>query len=216
MKLETVSSRKSYFSYRTLTENKQIAELQKKEEKRLARESRKQETHDDDKDFNKIVYHISSTIIDRKVGKLNACHSMMFGNPFVFDFNVGEQKEREVKNLFTQLDQCYGANKKHIEPFHMHFTGIPNTGPLAEEFKWKHSGTKSFINYHEQDIHEVFPKEQLVYLTPQSYTSLDYNPDDIYVMGALVDLLDTKPYTFAKVKKLKLRSACLPLDRFYR
>lgn len=215
LNLDTTSSRMKYFRYRTLTENKELSRRKKKEHKRLAKESTKQDAEDEDKGLNKIVHHIESKFLFKYVGKLNACRSMVFGNPFVFDFNVGEQREREARNLIQQLDACYSANKRHIEPFHMHFTGIPNTGFLADELKWKHTGN-AFIDYHEQDIHEVFPKEQLVYLTPQSFTNLDYNPNDIYVMGALVDLIDKKPYTSAKAKKLNLRTACLPLNRFYR
>ena len=215
MGLDTKASRKKHFQYLALTEIRVQSREQKKEKKRLAREKRKQEMEDVEKGSDTYIHHISEKKLKHGSGKMNASQAMLFGNPFVFDFNVGVQREREAKNLLQQLDVCYGVNKQHPEPFHIHFTGIPQTGPLAEEFKWRHTWN-AFIDFHNKDIHEVFPMERLVYLTPQSTRYLDYNADDIYVMGALVDLHDQKPYTFAKAKKLRLRTACIPLDKFYR
>ena len=211
--LETASSRRTYYKYRTQVEMKQFHKKHKKEVKKLSLESTQQDT--DAERINTIIAHVSHKKMGRSVGREKACQSMLFGNPFVFDFKVGEQKPREIKHVLTQIDVCYGANKKHIEPFHMHFTGVPLSGPLVEEMKWKKLD-RYFIDIHEQDIHKVFPRDKLVYLTPQSYDDLDYNPDNIYVMGALVDIYDTKPYTAAKAKTLKLKTARLPLNKFYR
>ena len=211
LNLETASSRRTYYKHWTQVEMKQFLRKHKKEVKKRALESTQQDT---DAKKNSIIAHISYKKA-KSVGRDKACQSMLFGNPFVFDFKVGEQNPREMNNALTQIDICYGANKKHIEPFHMHFTGVPLSGPLVEEMKWK-GLDRYFIDIHEQDIHEVFPRDKLVYLTPQSYFDLDYNPDNIYVMGALVASYDTKPYTAAKAKTLKLKTACLPLDKFYR
>lgn len=62
---------------------------------------------------------------------------------------------------------------------------------------------------------ELFPKEKLVYLTPDSNNELsEFNDEDIYIVGAIVDKSESKPWTLSKAKRLGIRTAKLPLDAF--
>lgn len=155
--------------------------------------------------------------MNRRKHSSKGCQSFSFGNPLVFDCSVREQSDREARLLMNQLGLCYGINLSHPEPFHLHFTGIPERGVLADTFEYRFMDPENyFIDFHEQDLCDVFPAERLVYLTPQSTNYLKYSADDIYVIGGLVDIHDTKPYTYSKAKKLGIRSASLPLDQYYR
>jgi Trm5-related predicted tRNA methylase len=60
---------------------------------------------------------------------------------------------------------------------------------------------------------ELFPPEKLVYLSPDSRTDLVYKPDDIYVIGGLVDPGTENPATLSTAKRLGIRHARLPLKR---
>ena len=58
---------------------------------------------------------------------------------------------------------------------------------------------------------ELFPKENLVYLSPDSRNLLKYNPNDIYIMGGLVDRSIERNASLAKAESKNIRHARLPL-----
>jgi hypothetical protein len=71
------------------------------------------------------------------------------------------------------------------------------------------------MNVHKESYVDIFDKEKLVYLTPHCRNELiDYNHDDIYIVGAMVDKANNEPISLAKAKKLGLRMAKLPLSKF--
>ncbi|XP_033253824.1 mitochondrial ribonuclease P protein 1 homolog [Drosophila miranda] len=71
------------------------------------------------------------------------------------------------------------------------------------------------MNVHKQCFTELFDKQNLVYLTPHCREDLvTYNPNDIYIVGAMVDTMNNEPLSLAKAKRLGLRMARLTLDRY--
>ena len=60
---------------------------------------------------------------------------------------------------------------------------------------------------------ELFSRQELVYLSPDSRNELVYNADDVYVIGGLVDLTFIKNASLGKAKSQKIRHAKLPLER---
>lgn len=55
-------------------------------------------------------------------------------------------------------------------------------------------------------------RKKMVYLSPHTTTVLDYNPEDIYIIGGLVDKFQV-PISHNKARKELIRSASLPLDQ---
>ena len=61
---------------------------------------------------------------------------------------------------------------------------------------------------------QVFPPKQLVYLTPDSpYDLEDYNPDDIFIIGGLVDKVIRKEASFTNARRDRIRTARFPLKQ---
>lgn len=61
----------------------------------------------------------------------------------------------------------------------------------------------------------VYRREKMLYLSPDSENELlTYDPDDIYVLGAVVDKRESLPLTLTKARMLGMRHARLPLDKF--
>ena len=62
---------------------------------------------------------------------------------------------------------------------------------------------------------DLFPREKLVYLSPDSNNDLErFNEDDIYVIGGIIDIGDDRaPLTLANAKKHKIRHARFPMKR---
>merc|ERR1719481_1097320 len=59
----------------------------------------------------------------------------------------------------------------------------------------------------------MFPRERLVYLSPDSHNDLRlFNPNDVYVIGGIVDKGDDKqPLTLSAAKRMKIRHARFPM-----
>jgi ribonuclease P protein 1 len=71
------------------------------------------------------------------------------------------------------------------------------------------------LNVTEKSYLDIFPREKLVYLSPHARDELmSFDEDEIYIVGAMVDKTDPRPFSLAKSKKEGLRIKKLPLDRF--
>lgn len=126
--------------------------------------------------------------------------------------------KRECINAAKQLMFCFAENRYHNEPFDIHFCNANLQGHTMT-YLHKHIPTMLEpyfpMNIHTDSYLEHFPKENLVYLTPHCRNDLEeYNPDHIYIIGAMVDTMHNEPLSLAKAKKLGLKMARLPLDRY--
>lgn len=142
----------------------------------------------------------------------------MFDDPkIIFDCSYASSMNyRENSDISKQLAHCFGINRLHREPFELHFCGIDKQSVLWSKLHRQiPTLTKKPlpVKIHEADICDVFPKEKLVLLTPDSSTVLqEYNPDDHYVVSGIVDRGSKVPLTLAKAKELNIRTARLPVD----
>ena len=60
---------------------------------------------------------------------------------------------------------------------------------------------------------DLFPREKIVYLTPHCNQVLEgYDPDSVYIVGALVDKTTREPLSLAKAKRDGVKMRTLPLD----
>lgn len=127
---------------------------------------------------------------------------------------------RENFEAAKQLTLCFGLNRAHRSPFVMHYCGL-HSGSLLWRNLQRNIPTLTEkplpLKYHEEDICDLFPREKLVLLTPDSPNILQqYNAEDYYVVSGIVDRGDKVPHTFAKAKKFNLRTARLPLEQYRR
>lgn len=137
----------------------------------------------------------------------------------IFDCSYTQEMTfRENSEAAKQLAYCFSLNRQHRDPFTLHFCGIDRTSKLWSVL-YKTIPTLGHkplpIQLHDEQIHEVFPKEKLVILTPDSPNILhEYNSDDYYVISSIVDRGDKIPVSLAKAKQLNLRHARLPMEQY--
>lgn len=106
----------------------------------------------------------------------------------------------------------------HDDPFDLHFCNVNLKSQTTRQLK-NYIPTMLDLdfpmNVHTESFLDMFPKEKLVYLTPHCNTDLvKFNPDDIYIIGGIVDKVNNDPLSLAKAKKHNLRMARLPLDKY--
>ncbi|XP_063702350.1 mitochondrial ribonuclease P protein 1 homolog [Culicoides brevitarsis] len=143
--------------------------------------------------------------------------AMIFGQKLVLDCSFeAEMTGRECAAVAEQLQKLFGINRAHEEPFDLHFCSI-NRGSKVIQNLQRRIPTIFDANFptnlHEDTYLEHFPRKSLVYLTPDSPNELrSYDPDDIYILGALSDVAKYEPYTYEKAERQKIRTAKLDLS----
>ncbi|XP_063237428.1 mitochondrial ribonuclease P protein 1 homolog [Bacillus rossius redtenbacheri] len=220
--LNTISSRKKYLSFLFEVEIKKENRKRKKEDKRLQHEERKP-----DDDDGHIKYGLSNNTLffrlyDRTINNFyhnRLMHAMQFNQKIVFDCGFDQHMTRqEAKNCAKQLLLTFSENRIYPDPFDLYFCNV-NKESLTMKALLKHIPSmydEHFpLNVTEKSYLDLFPKENLVYLTPHCREELTtYDHDAVYIVGAMVDKANQEPLSLAKAKKERLKMAKLPLDRY--
>jgi len=140
--------------------------------------------------------------------------------PLVVDFSYASklQNHHRMKSLI-QSEAGLGVklNKEAKTPFPLYFTGV---SPDIQQWMKKvycidEDGTNFPVEITDKLQTELFPRERLVYLSPDSKNDLiEFNDDDIYVIGGIIDKgVDHSAHTLANAKRNKIRHARFPMRR---
>lgn len=122
--------------------------------------------------------------------------------------------ETERRKTAKRLKRIYSENRAHQKPLDLHLCGVQSDSAVFRNLSSQVPNLfkkPSLTKVHSRCFSELFPKEQLVMLTPDSDTELQYDPHAIYVVGGLVDIGRNEPYTLTKAKRLGIRHARFPL-----
>ncbi|KAG8034268.1 hypothetical protein G9C98_001352 [Cotesia typhae] len=143
----------------------------------------------------------------------------MFGPKVVLDCGFEDKMTRqEIRNCAKQLMFAFAANRDYPDPFDLHFCNLNRSSYLFEElysFIPTMLEPEFPINLHENSYLDFYPKDKLVYLTPDCKQMMsDYDTDAVYIVGAIVDKVSGNPVTLAKAKKEGIRMAKLPIDKY--
>lgn len=144
---------------------------------------------------------------------------MPWGQPLIIDLQfMNAMNLRQARSLM-QREIVYGLNrnKQAKEPFAIYLTSFDKHNEKCRyllDFMPNLLDSTTPVVVTEKSYLEVFPKERLVYLTPDSRTDLnEYDGNDIYVIGGLIDSFNEVARTLAVAKKDGVRHARLPLRK---
>jgi len=146
------------------------------------------------------------------------CAALQFNPPLVIDMSYDEHMTtREANNCSKQLEMLITDNRRHRDPLNLYLCNAKKDSTVMQ-YLYRKIPTlyddSYVLNMSEKSYLDLFPREQLVYLSPHAKDDLEeYNDDDIYIVGAMVDKTDPRPFSLAKAKKDKLRMKKLPLDK---
>ncbi|XP_036417243.1 tRNA methyltransferase 10 homolog B [Colossoma macropomum] len=123
---------------------------------------------------------------------------------------------KEISRLAGQIRRLYGSNKKAQQPFHLFLTDMKKDGLLYRECIRMNAG---FLNYlidvTEESWIELFPSEDIIYLTPDASEALEQvDEDKVYILGGLVDESIQKKISYTRAKELGVQMARLPIDEY--
>lgn len=224
-KLTTKSSRKKYLKYLAIRERHKKARKEKQQQKAAKREASLMESGGEEGEGEggpRLKNTLFLQFWDRSLDKLLAwksAQSMVFGQPLVFDMSYeSHMSRREIENTVSQLMDVEGLNRRATEPYHLHFCNLQPDGLYKKELLQRYGAEtweRLLISTSERQHVDLFPREQLVYLTADSPNVLrTFDHSKVYIIGALVDRSIQKGLSLANAKRLKLATARLPLDEF--
>lgn len=220
--------RSKYFSYLFKKEMCVLAAKRLKEQRRLERLAAKEEIRKkaiEDGSINHIQYGFENTIFlfirDQTMHSYynyRQAWATMFGQTLVFDLDYEhEMSKRELINAADQLQEVYATNRADLDPFNLVFCNVKDGSQYKQHLHrvLQHLGKPNcLLTATEKSYLDLYPKEKLVYLTPDARQPLRYSDDAIYIVGAMVDLGCHKPLSMAKAKRQGISFARLPLDEY--
>lgn len=127
----------------------------------------------------------------------------------------------ECKNLAEQLIRIIRQNRQEFKTnwFNLHITGLLQSQStrnfLDQYFDSSHRHNYPNVFFHNQSFDNLFPHEQIIYLSPHASETIDpltIDPDTIFIIGGIVDRRKIIELTVSKCKKLGLKTKRLPLD----
>ncbi|XP_037048074.1 mitochondrial ribonuclease P protein 1 homolog isoform X2 [Bradysia coprophila] len=219
LKLDSKSARRKYYNFLFVTQMKVEVEKAKKQQKALANAAfKEQQANDKPPSRSRFLLRIYDQTMNRWRNN-RLFRAMQFSEKLVFDCSYDEYMNRqEAKSAAKQLIEVFSGNRLHRDPFDLHFCNVNFNSPTFERVQSliPTLRDRAFpLHLHETSYLDVFPKDKLVYLTPHCKTDLtDYDPDAVYIIGAMVDTSNHEPLSMMKAKTLGIKMAKLPLERY--
>lgn len=145
-------------------------------------------------------------------------HASVFGPKLLIDCSFDDRmNELEKKSAGRQIALAVSDNRKQRAPFDLQLFNVDFKGKSFEmvEKYMPNIRTKVPMMISENSYTTAYPREKLLYLSPDSENELiNFDPGDIYVLGAIVDKGASRPLSLTKARMLGIRHARLPLDRY--
>lgn len=128
-----------------------------------------------------------------------------------------EMTYKEKTRLAQQLRRAYSSNKSCSQPLHLIFTNLSKSSEFFGICCKQNDGFANYIvDMREDKVIDVFPVEEIVYLSPDSSNVLkEFEQDKVYVIGGLVDETTNKDISLKFSENHKISSARLPIDEHF-
>lgn len=175
-----------------------------------------------DSETEKPIYgvHNINLILNYTVPSIyNIYSAAIFGPKLVIDFSYDHlMRPKEQMSLVNQVRRIFFDNiKQDFDVFDISLTNFTNNQFFLKYFLAASNcltPKEHMFNVYKEHVHEVFSKDQILYLSPdgeEDLTSFDY--DKIYVIGGLVDTFHTSNYASIQYCKSNgIKSVKLPLN----
>ncbi|GAB1610660.1 tRNA methyltransferase 10 homolog B-like [Argonauta hians] len=182
----------------------------KKLEKRLRAKNKVPDTHSKEngrlnkRDYKQLVHNRS---VEALTSGLRICIDLSFDE---------KMSEKELSRLAQQLGRLYGCNRKLEKPLHIFLSSVDKDGDFFKECSRINQGFQNYLwDVCSEPLTELFPKQDIVYLSPDSDNVLyTVDPDKVYIVGGLVDESIQKKRTYYKALQCGIQTARLPIDVF--
>ena len=132
-----------------------------------------------------------------------------------FQFEA-DMTEKELNHFANQAKRVYGSNKSAENPFNLYFINLSKSSKTYQLCCEKNDGFESYLLHSEEEgIEDLFDLDTVVYLSPDSETTLEtIDPDTVYVIGGLVDDSVKKNTSTQYSQSVGVKTARLPITDY--
>ncbi|KAJ2550884.1 tRNA (guanine(9)-N(1))-methyltransferase [Coemansia sp. RSA 1933] len=133
-----------------------------------------------------------------------------------FDNRMGDH---EIRSVCSQVGRCYAVNRQAQTPVDLHITKLHGRGKSYFETKLEghRNWNNEYIRMEESEYVDLFPKDQLVYLTADSPNVIEtLDPAKAYIIGGIVDKNRYPRLTLDKAEAQGIAHAQLPIGKYVR
>lgn len=147
-------------------------------------------------------------------------HAKQFGEPkIIFDCSYDSyMAPKFTRYTARHLTQAYSDNRKNLQPFDMHICKPLDESPTIlalERFIPSLNQPGFTMDLHDECVTDLYSAENLVYITPYSKNLLsEYNGSDNFVIPAVIDKGYNGPISLSRAKRLNIRTAWFPINRY--
>lgn len=124
---------------------------------------------------------------------------------------------KEQNRLSHQIRRAYSANRACDTPLHLILANLSENGEFFQICCKNNDGFADYaIDRREECVKDLFPAEELVYLSPDSPNVLtEFSSDKVYVIGGLVDETISKNVSLTFSKSNNITTARLPIAEYF-
>ena len=137
---------------------------------------------------------------------------------FDFQFEHCNTYDKSIRSLILQLQIAYGSNAKSLDPFRMYFSNFKKDGKFDTSLKDRNIRLDELmIIESEKSYMDLFPKEKIVYLSPNSKNEMkEVDEDKVYIVGVIADSHEKIPHTQMQARIDGIRTERFPLEKYVR
>lgn len=199
-------AREKFLNYLFKKEKARLNERQKKIMKRQEKLER-QEEEEEHEWFAQHSVHIPHRDKEDKWWK--GLQSVRSDIPVIYDLDF-DCSRRELTNAFDQFRYILRDNARHVQPLQIHFTSIDKNERLSLLLET----TRTFGEAHKEHFLDVFPPEDLLYLSPSGPPLTNFDTSCTYVVGGLVDTNPRPRLTYGLARRYGIKCASFPIKHY--
>ncbi|XP_062372840.1 tRNA methyltransferase 10 homolog B [Sardina pilchardus] len=198
--------------------SKNVLRKQRNWEKRLAakkmRRKAEKQRRKQNQTMEKDALQLSKRVI-KAITRERLAEAKLSGPRLCVDLSMADcMSHKELSRLAGQIRRLYGSNRKALRPFHLYLTEFQPDSLLYTECLRMNDGFHEYaMEMTEQSWLDLFPVEDVMYLTPDAEKALETVDDEtVYILGGLVDESIQKKMTYSRAVEAGVRTARLPIE----
>lgn len=212
------------FFGRKLIERQKNAEMVIERKLAFAERKRREKESEENGENEHLIYAIGHNAIFRRFElqkmrqrffNIRAQNAIVDGAHVVFDMSFMDEITVRERNLtVSQLSLCVDENRIHRQPSALIFTGVDEESYWFKKLN-KFSGINDVASIvTEKNYLDLYPKEDLIYLSPDGDPMTTFDSNKVYIIGGFVDKPARPRLTLGKAKREGIKTARLPLDLY--
>ncbi|KAL4226584.1 tRNA methyltransferase 10 C [Mactra antiquata] len=162
-----------------------------------------------EEDFTQL--YKNNLVQDRQISRWNMIRSLMSENQIIIDLNYPEASLSTDYRTCKSVLSAIQSNAAYPEPLNIHVTSVNNYDRFEDLSKAE--DVMLGCHFYEKHFLDIFPREKLVYLSPDTGPMVNFDPRAIYIIGGYESWRE-RGLSWKKAKECGIRCVSFPLAAY--